>query len=116
MTLEDLQKQIEDWNDHNFPNSEPWMKVFGVMEELGELCHAYLKQVQGIRVTEDHRAKKIDAVGDIVVFLVGYCLNDGIDFSVAVEETWKKVQKRDWVHNKVDGGRSEVEGELEERR
>lgn len=36
--------------------------------------------------------------------LAGYCTLMGWDFAEIVEETWCKVQQRDWTKNKVTGG------------
>lgn len=66
------------------------------MEELGELCHAHLKREQGIRTSEDHRAKQIDAVADVIIYLCDYCALEGIDMETAVLSTWETVSKRDW--------------------
>lgn len=60
------------WVKTNFPDQEPGTdSVFGVMEEVGELAHAHLKQKQGIRMNEDHDAKAKDAIGDVIIYLLG---------------------------------------------
>jgi hypothetical protein len=56
--LKQLQKEIGEWRSKNFPNTEKWEPLVGIMEELGELSHAHLKQFQNIRNNEDHEAKK----------------------------------------------------------
>jgi len=67
------------------------------MEELGELAHAHLKGLQGIRHTSPEiESMKIDAVADIVIFLSDYCTANGLDFQDAVEQTWNRVRQRDW--------------------
>ena len=97
--MSDLQREVEPWLMHNFPTQEPWMPVFGLMEELGELAHSLLKQSQGIRTTEDHEAKAMDAVGDIAVFLANLCVQRGWDLEKIVETVWGQVKQRDWVAN-----------------
>lgn len=73
----DWKKLIEErnkWVAHNFPaavSHQPQHGVFGVMEEVGELAHAHLKQAQGIRMNEDHDAKAKDAIGDVTIYLLG---------------------------------------------
>jgi NTP pyrophosphatase (non-canonical NTP hydrolase) len=69
----------------------------GIVEEIGELSHALLKQEQGIRGTWlDHETAAKDAVGDIVVFLACLCVLRGWDLAAIVDATWSEVRKRDW--------------------
>jgi len=96
--LQELQADHKAWADRNFPNREPLMPVLGVVEEVGELCHALLKGWQGIRGTkEQHEAGAKDAVGDIVIFLLDVCSQRGWSFAEIVAETWAEVRKRDWT-------------------
>lgn len=75
----DWNKLVEErnaWVAHNFPNEvdgHPGLgSMFGVIEEMGELVHAHLKEDQGIRGTdEQHQADAKDAVGDLTVYLLG---------------------------------------------
>jgi NTP pyrophosphatase (non-canonical NTP hydrolase) len=70
------------------------------MEEVGELAHAHLKHDQGIRGLEDQdlaHTQKVDAVGDIVIYLASYCTANNIDLEAAVKKTWEEVKARDWV-------------------
>lgn len=74
------------------------------MEELGELTHSHLKQLQGIRGTpEEHVAKAKDAVGDIIVYLADYCTRRGWDLENIVSDVWAEVSKRDWVVYPLNG-------------
>jgi len=96
--LIELQADHKAWADRNFPNADPVDAVLGVAEEVGELCHAILKQRQGIRGThEEHEAKAKDAVGDIVIYLLDVCTRRGWSFAEIVAETWAEVRKRDWT-------------------
>jgi NTP pyrophosphatase (non-canonical NTP hydrolase) len=96
--LQALQTDHKTWTDRNFPNADPVDAVLGVAEEVGELCHAILKQRQGIRGTsEEHEAKAKDAVGDIVIYLLDVCTRRGWSFGEIVAETWAEVRKRDWT-------------------
>lgn len=46
--------------------------IIGCIEELGELAHAYLKAKHGIRGTQrEHDAAAKDAIGDLIVYLLG---------------------------------------------
>jgi len=108
VTLRRLQKESREWTDKNFGEHPAWHPLLGLVEEVGELSHAHLKSEQGIRGNKDeHRLAKIDAVGDIVIYLADYCNQIGIDFEASVDETWRKVSKRDWKADKVAGGESD---------
>ena len=96
ITLSELQTQQSEWSRNNFPNQPSWHPLLGAVEELGELCHAHLKAVQGIRMNENHRLNKEDAVADAIIFLCGYCTAEGIDIARAVDRTWNEVKQRDW--------------------
>jgi NTP pyrophosphatase (non-canonical NTP hydrolase) len=78
--------------------------LLGLVEEVGELSHAHLKQEQGIRGTvESYRSKKIDAVGDIVIFLANYCTQQGLSFEECVLSAWNEVKQRDWQKDPTNG-------------
>ncbi len=104
MNLRDIQQDHKMWVKHNFGDRPSTHPLLGVGEEYGELIHAHLKCEQGIRGTpEEHHAAKIDAVGDIVLFLMDYCTAEDIDMQEAIEQTWAEVQKRDWKSNPSTG-------------
>ncbi|HOD84842.1 MAG TPA: hypothetical protein PKG77_25785, partial [Phycisphaerae bacterium] len=104
LTLRRLQDELRAWVQHNFPAREPFYPLLGAMEELGELSHAHLKDLQAIRGTpEEHQAAKEDAVADIIIFLADYCTANGIDLQAAVEKTWAQVKLRDWQADKLGG-------------
>ena len=75
----DWDKLVEErnaWVAHNFPDPDgsrtPLDSILGCIEELGELTHHHLKQVQSIRGTnEEHEIGGKDAVGDLSVYLLG---------------------------------------------
>jgi len=91
----------EEWSLRNFPERKPHQPLLGAMEELGELAHAHLKEEQGIRTDEDHEGNAMDAIGDIVIYLMDYCNQRGFLFSGIIETTWAHVKQRDWQKNKV---------------
>lgn len=94
--LRKLQEEQRPWVLHNFGSKPTWMPLLGIMEEVGELAHAHLKQAQGIRTSENHDDNAKDAIGDVVIFLADYCSARGYDFETIVQETWNKVKQRDW--------------------
>lgn len=107
MRLNELQQAVGEWSRRNFPNNKPYHPLLGLQEEIGELSHAHLKGEQGIREgAGDPGAlieKKMDAVGDIVIYLADYCSRNGIDFEVAVSLTWAVVRERNWRANPKAG-------------
>jgi len=103
LTLHSLQEQQKPWVKHNFGERPTVWPLLGLVEELGELCHAVLKDWQGIRTNEDHTAAAKDAIGDLVIFLSDYCSSRCFDLQQIVEDTWAKVQKRDWKADPKNG-------------
>lgn len=104
--LDRLQKENEEWRRKNYPKAEDYYSLLGLMEELGELAHADLKGRQGIREGTDTRkilALKVDAIGDIVIYLADYCNQQGIHLRAAVLSVWDRVKQRNWMMNKLDG-------------
>lgn len=109
MPISELQDEHLEWAQYNFdPNSrKPIMMVLGIVEEMGELAHAILKGEQGIRGTQekfDIIAK--DAIGDMFVFMMGFCNARGWSLENIVLETWGRVRQRNWRLSKEDGGDS----------
>ncbi len=104
MDLIELQKDVTEWADKNFgPYTPSWHPLLGVGEELGELNHAHLKHVQKIREGRDPnetQLKKIDAVGDIVIFLAHYCAQENISLDYCVDSAWDEVKDRDWTKDR----------------
>lgn len=84
-TLKQLQEEHRPWALHNFGERPAGDPALGVAEELGELVHAHLKRLQGIRGFDDpakYLTVATDAVGDVVIYLVDYCSRSGIDAAV----------------------------------
>lgn len=106
-----FQKDVEQWSFDNFGPQPSTNPLLGLTEEVGELSHAHLKGLQGIRHTpEQIQAMKKDAVGDIVVYLADYCAREGIDLESAVRVTWQKVRQRNWGAQPMTAADREVIG------
>jgi chromosome segregation ATPase len=104
-SLRKLQSEQAEWSQRQFGEQPSVNALLGAMEELGELSHAHLKRLQGIRGSfEELTAKAKDAVGDITVFLADYCSKEGFDYQQIVKETWEQVSRRDWTKDKEKGG------------
>ena len=102
--LKQIQKEMIEWVDHNFPGREPWEPLLGIQEEVGELSHSFLKRHQKIRTNEDHDAGIKDAVGDILIYLLDFCNGQGINAQDILTETWNSVKERDWQKYPSSGG------------
>lgn len=97
LTLNELQYQVNTWSRANFGDQPAYRPLLGVSEECGELCHAFLKQEQNIRMDEDHKAQMADAVGDIVIYLLDFCARSGLSLEECLRDAWTVVQQRDWT-------------------
>lgn len=97
LTFALLQAEQKSWVKHNFPGRTFEEPFKGMVEELGELSHALLKQKQNIRGTfEEHEESIKDSIGDLIIFCSDFCEARGLDFQKIVEETWGQVKIRDW--------------------
>ena len=101
--LRELQQESDKWRLKNFGKTSPTEMLLGISEELGELAHAQLKEIQNIRLNEDHLNDAKDAVGDIVIFLCGYCSSRNWSIEEVTKESWKRVSKRDWIKFPING-------------
>lgn len=99
MDLNAMQLQHREWRRRNFPDAEPWEALLGLQEEVGELAHAHLKAKWGIRGMTGPAvaAAKLDAIGDIFIYLMSYADTNGLDLQHCIQITWDRVMKRDWV-------------------
>ena len=105
--------EVETWQKRNFPNASPYQPLLGALEELGELAHAHLKMDQNIRGTfiQHFNAKK-DAVGDVIIYLIHYCLLNGFQITDAMDEAWSIVRQRNWQENPLTGRTESEEQKL----
>ena len=96
-TIKHLQRNAFKWQERNFDDAKAYQVLLVVCEEVGELCHAHVKEEQGIRGTakENQKLGK-DAVGDIMISLANYCSLRGWSMKKCVNTAWKDVRKRDW--------------------
>jgi NTP pyrophosphatase (non-canonical NTP hydrolase) len=70
--LADCQRELKPWQKHNFPNSQPFEPLLGIVEEVGELQMA------------DNKKEMDDAIADILVYLCDYANRFNIDAVVAL--------------------------------
>jgi len=105
-SLSKIQEEVWLWSYANFGSRSGACGVdqfIGIVEEVGELAHALLKQIQGIRQGEDLREKERDAVGDIMIYLLDFCARRGYSAEEVLNETWELVKKRNWKENPENG-------------
>jgi len=107
-TIGQLQEEHNEWSLYNFgkaseDNAGLDRGFYGIVEEVGEMSHALLKERQNIRTNENHREDVEDALGDIFIYMLAYCNDNNLDLEQIVHETWDRVSKRDWKKNTVDG-------------
>lgn len=93
----ELQMLTAEWRERNFPHHTADDNFYGMVEELGELAHANLKLKQNIRTDEDHTAAEMDAIGDFIIYLCGYCTRRDISLADCVAQAWNEVKDRDWI-------------------
>jgi NTP pyrophosphatase (non-canonical NTP hydrolase) len=110
-SLQEIQVEIGIWSRVNFGDQTskvtgqslgPLAPLLGVVEELGELCHAVLKHHQGIRKFSDdmvYSRERDDAIADVLIYLCDFACREGVDLGAVLERTWAKVQQRNWQQN-----------------
>ena len=101
-TLEHLQNEQYEWSKKKFGPQDSVLPLLGVVEEIGELCHAVLKRRQGIH-TGEYLVEEQDAIGDIVIFLMDYCNRRGFNLMHIVRHTWDQVSSRQFAVQRDDG-------------
>jgi NTP pyrophosphatase (non-canonical NTP hydrolase) len=95
--LKETQRAVKAWSTKNFGDQPSYRPLLGIVEEVGELCHAHLKGEQGIRHTpEEILSLKKDALGDILIYVMDYCSREGLSLDECLFEAWKEVARRDW--------------------
>lgn len=90
-TLQEIQSELKVWTEYNFGQQTPEISILGMIEELGELSHAILKEKQGIR-TSDFLADKKDAIADLTI----YCLNYFNSIEVVVSQNTNSINSLDY--------------------
>ena len=106
LTFNQLQDRAVSYSKRNFGEhyGSGYRNLIGVMEELGELAHAQLKGEQNIKHTQEEiLLMKIDAVGDILIFLANYCDSQGLAMGDCVLSALNEIEKRDFVKNQITG-------------
>lgn len=86
MQYEKLISKVQNWaSERGLDNADTTRQALKVNEEAGELDEAYLKH---------HKADELDAVGDIQVALIVYCLQRGIDYQKCLQDAYGVIKNR----------------------
>lgn len=85
-TLDELVPLVNDWfQDRNLAFGDGLGQLQKLHEEIYELAEA--------RIVNDFSAE-VDAVGDITVVLIGYCLQRGLNFEQCLESAYNEIKGR----------------------
>lgn len=102
MTNNYLVSKINEWAvARGLDKTDPHAQGLKIAEELGELFQAFLK---------GHAADEKDAVGDIQVTLIVYCLQRGIDYEKCLQDAYEVIKDR---KGKLVDGTFIKEGDIE---
>ena len=105
MKYEKLIEEIQRWaKDRGLDKSDSHAQGLKIAEELGELFQAYLKE---------HKTDELDAIGDIQVTLIIYCLQRGIDYKKCLADAYSVIENR---KGKMIDGTFVKEKDLEEEK
>jgi NTP pyrophosphatase (non-canonical NTP hydrolase) len=84
------------WIASNSDARDPLNALLGVVEQVGKLSRALLKQREGLRGTAQQRLQKAkDALGSMLLLLLGFCTEMCLDAQEVLDEAWAKVKQRD---------------------
>ena len=84
--MKQLINKVEQWFvDRNLHSLNGAGQLTKISEEVGELEDAF--------VTDD-RAEEIDAVGDILVVLIGYCMQRDLDITDCLASAYEEIKDR----------------------
>ena len=96
-SIMDVQEEARAWRRKAYPETSGILfQALGVGEESGELQHAVLKYMQGIRGydREKTRVEVADAIGDIFIYACGVADTLDIDVVDAICKAWEHVKER----------------------
>lgn len=92
--LRQFQYDVDDWHKANFPQ-EADESTLVLVEEVGELARAVIKGRQNVRGGQDRwREEKAKEAGDVLISLLAFCNQNGIDLAAATTVRWKTVGNR----------------------
>lgn len=82
----ELVNNIKSWaKARGLDKTDPHAQGLKIAEEMGEMFQAFLK---------GHKEDELDAVGDLQVTLIIYCLQRGIDYEKCLEDAYHVIENR----------------------
>lgn len=103
MHIMDYQWAVGAWADRNFGGIDTG--PVGLVEEVGELCRAWVKRKQGIRGTYDEWTAELKKeAADVFIKLAQICHDERFSLEAAVASRWDEVKQRDFVTNPIGHG------------
>lgn len=105
LLMNKLQEFHAAWLQNTFPKNTADDQFEGMVEELGELARAKLKNSQGMAHFPDDAAKLAieDAIGDLFFYMLGFCSKRGIRISDCIDVALREFVTRDWKHYVATG-------------
>lgn len=113
--LEQLQKEIAEWANHNFPERTPRDRLTETTDGIGRLAEQALetvvpilhmiRQVKKVNCgdREQNEVKMQEALGNITFFLIDFCHLNGWSYQEILEQIWSEVKERDWIEDPING-------------
>jgi len=97
MTLEELQKEIDQWaNQFEKPYFSPLSRMAALTEEVGELARCMNNMYGDKNRKSDEESKNLaEETADILFSLVCNANAEGIDLTKCMEQKFNKLYKRD---------------------
>lgn len=97
MDLSGLQNDMHEWRMEQFSETTAEVQLNGTMQELGELLEIETKETFGYpEFAGDNTDAKMKEVGDIVIYLAGYCSLQDMDIEECIKMASEEVLSRDW--------------------
>jgi hypothetical protein len=87
MSYANVEMRIIQWSESRkiIPNSTPEVQLLKAMSEIGELADATIKH---------DKEAVIDAVGDVMVCLINYCVLQDINLVQCMEVAYDQIKNR----------------------
>jgi NTP pyrophosphatase (non-canonical NTP hydrolase) len=111
-TLARVQRESGEWRRAAYPDTATGpLQALGMAEEVGEVCHAVLKNVQQIRGydTEKTRAEVGDGLADVIIYACGVADYYGVDLDAELARVWNHVRDRNITQGSMGNGNPVVD-------
>lgn len=107
-----VQRESHKWRQKAYPTtSTPELQTLGMAEEVGEVAHAVLKNVQGIRGydLEKTKAEVGDGLADVIIYACGIASAFGLDLEDELLKAWTHVRDRNITEGSMGNGNEPVQ-------